>query len=67
MNHVVSKNPKRYCEMLLEERTLMLFKGVIANAQRSNDFVLLDYCYQTIEVLKTEYPQLNTVGFYMKM
>lgn len=59
INHVVSKNPKRYCEMLLEPRTLMLFKGVIANAQLNNDCALLHYCEQTLVVVRDEYPQLN--------
>jgi Zyg-11 family protein len=59
IHHVCSKNPKRYCEMLLEEQTLKLFRSVAQAAEVTNNVRLLDYCKQTVDIIRSEYPHLS--------
>lgn len=59
IHHVCSKNPGRYCEMLLQGETIRLFKRVMETAQESNHSALIGYCRQTIQVLRTSFPHAS--------
>jgi Zyg-11 family protein len=59
IHHVCSKNPKRYCEMLVEEDTLRLFQEVISAANSDQNRPLLDICQQTLNVIRLEFPYLR--------
>lgn len=61
IHHVCSKNPKRYCDMLLEECTFKLFRTVLASAHCSSNSVLLEYCRQTLHVVSLEYPNFQAI------
>ena len=59
IHHVCSKNPGRYCEMLLQGETLTLFKRVMETSQERNQLPLIDYCRQTIQVLRSSFPHAS--------
>lgn len=59
IHHVCSKNPGRYCEMLLQGETITLFKKVMETSQEKNHASLMDYCRLTIQVLKTSFPHAS--------
>lgn len=59
IHHVCSKNPNRYCEMLLQPHTLYLFNCVVESARIRQHLPLLQLCAQTLEVLRQSFPHAS--------